>query len=166
MTLNESTVEPICQRVRLIKLEFNGTAATSPTSGRPKTISREVKSSIGAQLTVDGFHAKLAITYELGINAAEQTSLAEITLEHELQYLRAFDFEPPTSEELRTIFIDGQETVHALVRERVLSLTAALGIRPVVLPSLPRREVASIVDSYSIEVEDSAGEGGSDGSAT
>jgi hypothetical protein len=88
--------------------------------------------------------------------------LANIHVGYELDYRRVPDVEPAEPSEVEQIFIDSQSSVNALVRERVLSLSHAMGIRPIVYQPPSRHELTEAARAFALSRDDDDGSMASD----
>lgn len=138
--------EPICQRIRLRELAAEVLGS--------EVISREITSKIGAEVVVDEFQAIVRIDYQINVCGVKSSPLANIHVVYELDYRRVSDVEPAEPSEVEQIFIDSQSSVNALVRERVLSLSHAMGIRPIVYQPPSRHELTEAARAFALSRDD------------
>lgn len=135
MTSQPDTRRLICEHLRLADLHL--TLHDDPGTH----ISLET--SVSTDIATHGTWATTTVTYEILFTDTAQKKVGSAKVTHVFKHSSPAGDELDAPENLRSVFFDANRLANALTRERFLSLSAAAGMQPTILPIFTDEHIGS-----------------------
>lgn len=102
-----------------------------------------LKTSVSTDIATHGRSATTTVGYEVALTDTTQNTVGTAKITHVFTHSSTIGADLDTPENLKAIFFDANRLANALTRERFLSLSAAAGMQPTILPIFTDEHIES-----------------------